>query len=243
MGKRVMIVEDDNSTRELLTEIVRTVDKEAVIKTFSSMEGVYDTAMTMHIDLFLLDIIMGQGSSAEMAGMQFADKLRSVAQYEYTPIVFITSLEDAQFYAYRKLHSFGYIEKPFNIEEVKSVVQNALKYSEAKKKDNQLFLRRNGIWYSVKCSEIVYLECIRRKINFYKSNGEVIVINYKTLKQILEEAEYDSLFQCGRNIVINIDYVEHIDIVNRCIKMKGIDEPIGIGVSFLKKVFNEFCNN
>lgn len=243
MNKRVMIVEDDSSTRQLLAEIVRTVDSEAEIREFPSMEGIYETAMTVHFDLFLLDIILKQGSQADMSGIRFADKIRTVEEYEFTPIIFVTSLEDAKLYAYSKLHSFGYIEKPFDVEEVKKVISSALRYLKANRSDNSLFLRKNGIWYPIKCSEIVYFESARRKIRFYKSNGEVIIIYYKTLKQILDEAACEYLLQCSRNIVINTEYVENVDIVNRCIKMKGIDEPVNIGITFLKKVFNEFGNN
>lgn len=240
MNKRVMIVEDDSSTRQLLAEIVRTVDSEADIREFSSMDGVYETAMTVHFDLFLLDIILKQGSQADMSGIRFADKIRTVEEYEFTPIVFVTSLEDAKLYAYSKLHSFGYIEKPFDVEEVKKVISSALRYLKANRSDNSLFLRKNGILYSVKCSEIIYVESVMHKLYFHKVNGEVMVIRYKTLKEILEEADSPDFIQCSRNLVINKEYVENIDSSNKYIKMKGIKEPVSIGGTFLKKVLNEF---
>lgn len=240
MSKRVMIVEDDSSTRQLLAEIVRTLDCESEIIEFSSIDGVYEVAMNTHIDLFLLDIILDTGNKCDTSGMQLATKLRTVSQYEFVPIIFVTSLEDGTFYAYRKLHSFGYIEKPFKIDEIKRIISDALRFSELQETDNTLFLRVNGIIYAVKASEILYVETAMRKLYVYKTNGEEMIVSYKTIKQIMEEIDNDSFIQCGRTTLVNKKHIEYVDVANKIIKMKGLSKPVVIGRSFEKNVYKEF---
>lgn len=239
MKKRVMIVEDDSSTREVLAKLVRQVEPEAEIHEFGTIDGVYETAMSKRFDLFLLDIIINPKKAGDITGIQLAQNLRAVQKYRFTPIMFVSSLEDAKLYAYSKLHSFGYIEKPFNISHVKETLSEALSYPEFIKRDVVRFLRRDGILYAVNCSDIVYAESIDHKMHFHKTNGEILIIPYKTIKQTLQDFDSESLIQCNRNVIVNRDYIETVDIANKCIKMKNEDEMISIGGAYQKKVLDE----
>ena len=60
------------------------------------------------------------------------------------------------------------------------------------------------------------------------------------MKDILNERDTDCMMQCSRNLVINKDYVVNIDISNKYITLKGVAEKIEIGISFKKKVLEEF---
>ena len=42
----------------------------------------------------LLDIILDPRTSGDASGMKFADHIREVERYHFTPIIFITGLED-----------------------------------------------------------------------------------------------------------------------------------------------------
>lgn len=243
MYKRVMIVEDESSTRQLLGEIVRQVESKADIAEFSAMDGIYETAIKQHFDLFLLDIIIESEGQGDMSGLRFAEKIRTIDEYEFTPIIFVTSLEDAALYAYSKLHSFSYIEKPFKVDNMKKTISDALRYVEANQRDNSLFLRKEGIVYSVKCSEIVYIESSFHQLYFHKANGEVVMNQYKNLKAIMDEIDDRRFIQCSRNVIINKDYVDNIDAINKYVKMQGIKKTIDMGSVYVKRVLAEFRSN
>ena len=53
---------------------------------------------------------------------------------------------------------------------------------------------------------------------------------YKPCKDILEELQSDKFVQCSRFTVINKDYIECIDEVNRYIKLFGRKELVEIGI-------------
>lgn len=240
MKRRVMIIEDNESVLQMLSEIVKGIDSEIEVFEFSSLEHAYDMALENTIDVFLVDIILDSDDRSDISGLHFVDRIRTIAQYEFTPVIFITALEDPKLYAYSELHSFSYLEKPFQTEQVREAVEKALRFPRSRRKDKPLFFRKEGILYSLRCSEIVYIENVKHQVYFHRVNGEVITMPYKALKQILEEADDSELLQCNRNVIINREYIHSIDIMNRFIMLKGIEKPINIGRTHLKKVSRLF---
>lgn len=241
MSKTVMIIEDNPDILKSLSKLVESIQSDIVVKKFSSMSGVYDTALDSTIDLFLIDIILRTDIPGDTSGMQFAATIRNVLKYEFTPIIFITSLEDPKFYAYSQLHSFGYIEKPFDVEKTKDIIQKALRFPIQSQEEHMLYFRKDRILFPICCSDILYIESINHKMYFHKSDGNVMMIPYKTCKQIISESKDDNLLQCSRNVIINRRYVEFIDFVNKYIKIQGVDNLIDIGVTYQKRIQNYFA--
>lgn len=236
MSRRIMIIEDNETTREILASAVEDVCPDADIRKFADTKGAVETAINSRIDLFLVDIITNTNVPGDTSGIRFVEAVRRINEYEFTPVIFITSLEDPAMYAYAQLHSFSYIEKPFDTDCVKDAIAKALRMPQAHINDRQMFFRSDGILFPVKCSEIIYIENIDHKAHFHKVTGEELIIPKKTCRQILEEADNDALIQCNRGVIINRNYIEHIDLTNRCIRMRGIDAGIVIGVTFVKKI-------
>ncbi len=220
--------------------MVKSIDAGADIREFATMEGVYETVMSLHFDLFILDIIMDMHTPGDTSGIEFAEHLRTISKYKFTPIIFTSVLEDPKMYAYSRIHSFSYIEKPFRENELREAIKEALCFEDAGNRDKTLFWRTDGILYSVKCQEIVYAEIVLRNLYIHKVGGEEICIKYKTIKELLQQADCDQLVQCGRNVLINKDYVESIDPANRIIRMQNTRKVIAIGSSFVNKIIDEF---
>ena len=62
---------------------------------------------------------------------------------------------------------------------------------------------------------------------------ESMDVKYLTIRQVLEElAGMPEFIQCHRNAIINLNYVENVDFVNRMIQMKNMDEVVEIGVTY-----------
>lgn len=162
--------------------------------------------------------------------------MRSVEKYEFTPIIFITSLEDYQLHAYSELHAYSYIEKPFNMGYVKEIVQKALRFPIKVNEDKTLYLMRDKILFALKSSEIIYVESVRHKLHFYKDDGTTLEVPYKTLKGIFKELKGHKFKQCSRNVIFNEDYLEYIDKVNRYIKLKGTNIVIEIGKKYIDEL-------
>ena len=86
----------------------------------------YRYAIEQDIDLFLIDIILDKQNRHDASGMIFAERMRQLDRYKYTPIIFITSLVDQGLNALHNIHCYNYIEKPFDIQKVQQNIIDAL---------------------------------------------------------------------------------------------------------------------
>lgn len=235
--KVVLIVEDNARSMEMLVQIVKNVDDNLLIKCAEDADSAYALAMEYDIDLFLVDIILKPKDSADVSGIRFADNIRLLKKYQHAPIVIITSLEDPKLYAYSDIHCFSYIEKPYDVEKVAQIIREALDVPKQKSDNSNIFFRNDGILYKKKLSEIVYIENYRDKRIVHSIKND-LELPYKPCKAILAELKSDKFIQCSRYAIVNKDYIESIDTVNRYIKLTGRKEHIEIGV-ILKKKFME----
>lgn len=240
MKKAVLIIEDDIGQSNMLKRLVWTAGESTEIYTAESAAEGYKLLMEKTIDVFLVDIILDTSKVGDTSGIRLVEKLRSIPKYMFTPVIFVTSLEDPSMYAYTDLNCIGYIEKPFNSERITKLIEKALNYTTLREREASLTFRKDGILYPVKVKEIVYMESFHHMMNIHFSNGSVLEIPYKTCKQVLEEADAECLMQCSRNTLINKDYVFGVDIPNKFVIFKDGLGMVDIGVTYKKKLMAEF---
>ena len=117
MEKNILIVEDKEATLRMLEKLIREDVGGVAVFLARDYESALREAVLRNIDVFLIDIVLDTAVT-DASGMRFAKRVREDENYLFTPIIFITGLEDPRLYAYKELHSFGYIEKPFAKENV-----------------------------------------------------------------------------------------------------------------------------
>ena len=240
MKKAVLIIEDNPIQMEMLKKLVLEVDGTAAVYTASNSSNAYKILMEKTIDVFLADIILDTSAPGDTSGIRLVKKIREIPKYMFTPVLFITSLEDNTGYAYKDLNCLGYVEKPFSPDKVKQLVKKALNFSTAKSEDAVLCFRKDGVLYPVKVCDIVYMDSLNHVFSVHTIKGGTLTVPYKSCKQLIEEADTDCLLQCSRSAIVNKDYVENIDIPNRYITMKGIETKVEIGITFKKKILAEY---
>lgn len=120
-NSKIMIVDDNALNIELLKEILQPFNIE--IATYSKPKEAHQIALNEKFDLFLLDVMM-----PEMSGFELAKRIKSSPINKDGAIIFISALSDThnKITGY-DLGSFAYIEKPFDINIVKSQIFNFLK--------------------------------------------------------------------------------------------------------------------
>ncbi len=112
MGK-ILIVEDDLIICEGLSEIIRGIDKESEIVITGYAEKALSFAIDSYYDAFLLDIRLN-----DYSGIKLAKQIRNIEKYKITPILFITSIPTKELLAFKPIHCYDYIVKPFSREKV-----------------------------------------------------------------------------------------------------------------------------
>jgi len=240
--KTILIVEDNENSVEMLERIVHTVDDQSAIKVAANEDEAYLAAMKNNISLFLIDIVLNPVNPGDVSGMNFANQIRSIEKYKYTPIIFVTAIEDSKLYAYSDVHCYYYLEKPFDLEKASQVISEALSFPKEKDKSHAVYFRKDGILYKRDISELVYIENTRAGQKVYLTDG-VLELQYKPSKVILEEIMSDKLSQCSRSLIVNKDYIDSVDPISRYVKLKNGYGQIDIGVSFKKRFMKDICDD
>lgn len=237
--KNILILEDNKQILKALTGAAKEVTRNVSVFPAQTLQEAYMSAFTTTIDLFLLDIVLTTEYPGDTSGFQFAQKIRQNENYKFTPIIFITSLEDQQFYAYSEIHSYFYLEKPFSLQRVKELIKETLQFPGKNTTEKKaLYVRKEGILYQVPLEKTIYVECENHKMKIHMTDGE-LEVPYYTIKWFLKEADDTIFCQCSRNVVINKLFLESIDLVNRYIRMRGTNQLLDLGPAFKKKILQE----
>jgi len=235
MCSKVLILEDNNQTAKTLRKIILDINSHIEVEIVNSLSDAYVIIMEKTIDVFIIDIILDTQCPGDTSGMRFVQKIREIPKYSFTPVIFITALSDPELYAYRELHSFGYIEKPFSKDKVKQLLEQALLYKTPIKEERKVYLKNDGVLYAIDFEDIIYVQVRHHKMFLYTKNY-FLEIPHKTIKTFMKENESIHLIQCSRNTLINFDYIDTIDLVNKYVKLKGIKESFDIGITFKEKL-------
>lgn len=235
MNKSVLILEDNYKTLEALEKIVKNLSKEIEIYKVQTYEEASQTVFLYKIDLFIIDIILSTQKPGDTSGLQFAQTVRKMEDYKFTPIIFVTALSDPQLYAFKQLHSYGYLEKPFSLNKAEKLIQEALEFDLKHHKKEDIYLRKDGIWYSISLEDVVYVEVSNHliTINF---EDDKLDIPYITIKQFMEKAG-NGFLQISRSTAVNKNFIQYIDLANRYIRLKDKHRRmLEVGPVFSKKI-------
>ena len=234
MEKKVLILEDNNKNAVLIKQLIHECNKNAKVYIEKDLDRAYALVMQNTIQLFVVDIVLNTSQPSDASGIRFVESVRNISKYKHTPVIFITGLQDPEIYAYRALHCYGYIEKPFAVDQVRKLLRDALDYHATDQKEYMLHLKKDGVLYLISCKDVVYAQSTGHQICFYLANGTEFTVHYKTCKQILDEAEYDEFIQCNRGTIVNRKYIKNVDAANGLITLEK-NIMVDIGGRFKKK--------
>lgn len=241
MIRNILIIEDVEHHMERLCAILADIPEVNILKAYNVKQAYYMLSSN-HIHLFLVDIILdAESNRGDVSGLNIVQTLRQNKLYEFTPVIFVTSLEDPKLFSYSQLHCYGYVEKPFDEDEVKKLVKGALNFP-VPAEDKYIFFRKDGIIYPVRTDEILYIENSGNKTIVVTKNDKLIVPR-RSLPELLKELDAPQFVMCSRFVIVNKNQIENVDYPNRYIKIRNAEENIGIGPILLKKFKEEMKND
>lgn len=240
MRKNVLIIEDDEHQAQTLKKLVLQVNGSVNVHIADNPADAYRILMEVPIDVFLVDIILKTVTMGDTAGVLLVEKLRKLPQYIFTPVIFVTSLEDPEMYCYKDLNCIGYIEKPYDRRQILKLVEKALNYTTYREENVKITFRKDGILYPVEVKDIVYIESINHILHIHLQNGTMMKIPYRTCRQIMEEIDSGTLVQCSRSTIVNREYISSVDIVNQCITFRDNLGSANIGITYKRRMVAEF---
>lgn len=119
-NKSILLVDDEPAWLDALSDVLETIH--VTVETTNNGDEALLKLKTHKPDLILSDVRM-----PTMSGFDLFEKIRSIPQYKDIPYVFMSSIND--FEAKRVAKELGaddYVVKPYDTEDVKSVVLGLL---------------------------------------------------------------------------------------------------------------------
>lgn len=232
--KKILILEDNVVHMKALTKILSDRNDIQIFEAYNVADASYMLSLNV-FDVFLIDIILDTEILGDVSGINFVNMIRDNRRYRYTPVIFITSLEDPKLTAYKELHCYNYIEKPFDPEEVLKTVEEALEVPVPTHKKEYVYFRKDGVLYSVKVDEIIYIVASKKCVEVHTIK-DCLKLSYQTIAHILRELDSPDFVQCNRSVIVNKSYIEHYDLMNRYIKLRGIEVAMEIGSVMRKQL-------
>lgn len=237
MTKCILIVEDNKRSAYMMKKIIASIDLSIEVLTAASSDAAYRFAMEKDVDVFIIDIVLDNKVMGDTSGIKFAECIRGMQKYMFTPFIFTTSLEDPLLYAFRELHCYGYLEKPIDAEQAKELIRNALRFENSKSISETIYFKKDKVIYPINVEDIIFTQNVNHEMTIHHKNGTHLIIPYKTCSQLLKEVRTDCMVQCSRNTLVNKRFIKSIDLVNRFIALDNPEQTIiEIGSSFVKKV-------
>lgn len=234
---RILILEDQEINRIALRELIISAGtkEEIVVHSASTFEEgrSYVEGDTTY-DAFFLDINLSGSDSADESGLELARLIRGQSKYEFTPVIMVTSIAKLEMAAYRELHCYQYLIKPYVEADVESIVKKLLGLSKVKE-ESSILVKKDGINYRIKCNAIVYIQAVPRGVCLYLKK-ESMRVPYLTIVKLMEQLPQEDFIQCHRMFVVNRRHIDNVDFVNRMIKVAGYDEPVELGGTYRHKV-------
>lgn len=238
MSKNILIVEDHPLQRENLREIIVRLKGQYKVFLAESYEEAMTIALNETIHLFMLDIDL----KGDKTGYQLAENLREMSQYQLTWIVFLTVRTDYERSAFKKIHCYDYLVKPYGRKEVDQILETLLQHNHpdtGATSDPYMTLDQDGVVLRVNVDEIVYIEARGRKCVLITTRGplEVAYIPLKAMETQL--AKFPSIMRAHRSYLVNTKYIKCIERENyrsSHITFYNVEDSIPVTSGYKEKI-------
>ena len=230
--RKILLLENDTDTLSSLKNMMKELEKRIKIYALDDAERAYKCALKMTIDLFIVDTTLEEEEGELPPELEFVDKIRDMERYYGTPILFITDLQVSKLYTYKKLNCYKMIGKPVEEEQFVRTVEDCLRALKYYHNTKQVFFSRFGVVYRVREEEIVYITMKKHKVYVHLQDRRMLTLPYMPMQQIMDKLSKNIFIQCRRDTIINIDYIDMLDLMNRRIQLIKDYGEVGIGETY-----------
>lgn len=238
----ILIVEDDHKQRENLIKMIYEVDNNLKIYEAECKEEAIRISKEILIDFFYIDI-----SLKDSSGLDLALELRNIEKYNLSWIIFITTHINYMLQAFKEIHCYDYIIKPYDKEVVikmtKLLISGRNSLNSSQSKDRHIvFELQKGISIKVNADDIIFIEVNLRLMTVYTKHG-----NYKvkrlSLGKALEMIDCDSIVQSHKSFAINTDFISKIQSISSKvweISLENCEEKALLSYNYKDDIMKKF---
>lgn len=201
---RVVICEDEDIHRKILSDYVKKIFKEIneeieLMEFESGDEILLSDIEFKSVDIFLLDIQMDG-----IDGMELAKNIRYKS--DSSEIIFITSLINYIQDGY-VVRAYRYLLKPLEYEELKKHLFSCISDIRSRR-ENYIIIENKGIIHKVPIKDIMYIDVIKKDLSIYTQ--ENIYHSKNSLDRMEKELEKYNFYRCHKSYLVNLEYIDTI---------------------------------
>ncbi|MBK6953049.1 MAG: response regulator transcription factor [Crocinitomicaceae bacterium] len=209
---KVIIVEDEY-TIALDTEMKLTAQGFMVLGIANDFVSLMEIMSEDTPDIILMDINLGEGGSV----IDISKKLKKIIS---VPIVFLSAYSNPEVVsAALETEPFGYLVKPYKVEDLVITMQLAKSQWLAKMAVNELkpnsetvdsiYVQSGTKLVKIDLSEILFLQALDNYSIIQTEKNKVVVSLY--LSQLAEKFPVSQFFQIHRSYIVNLKNIQSID--------------------------------
>lgn len=228
--RKIMIIEDEVEIASKLESMALEVNPHIEILKARSRKEVLDLLCFHDIDAFFIDIQL-----LDYNGLELAKALRHEKKYQFVPMIFITAVPTRELEAFRQVHSYEYILKPFSRREVLKVFADILlDYFGEALDDAYVTLEYKSYNHNILVKDILFVEMINRRIHIETKDGaiEYIIMPLKKFQEKLPK-EFVRIHQ---SFIINTKYIASYSLTRYRVRLKHYDQELPIGRSYVNEI-------
>jgi two-component system, chemotaxis family, chemotaxis protein CheY len=114
---RILTVDDSITIQDMLARALTAAGHE-VVRAYDGKEGLE----CLKSDVF--DLIISDVNMLTMGGFEFVSRVRKIKNFEYTPILFLTTEDSEEFRTIgREVGATGWLVKPFDPDELLQIIR------------------------------------------------------------------------------------------------------------------------
>ena len=226
MPKNILILEDDKIQNLRIRKLISTNNPELNICSAHN----YSEAIKIFNEFgafafFILDIDLGDNPDLK-DGLDFARYIRSLPEYEFVPMIYISSVSNRLEEAFQTTHCYEVIKKPYNDETVINAINKMLMMPEPA----PAILNIKGVNDSrlrIIIKEIIYVESISHDLIIHTIDNDYLSKS-ESLKKILSQLP-ENFVQCHRSYIVNIHKSIQYNATDNSLCINGAKERIPVG--------------
>lgn len=229
----VLVLEDQPVQRRRLVEILERLDKGFCVLETDSIERGLEISKNYPINLFFIDIELKDGS-----GLTFAEEIRKNPRYEFAWIIFITSYYEHMLRAFKRIHCYDYIIKPYEDEEIEKLTQKLLRSPQSNMMQEAfLTFEIKGVFMRFHIKDIYFIEAMGKHCMIHAVHGRYL-IKRMPLRNVLNMDSSGGLIQVHRSYIINPLRIKMVDcrFGSWMIHFEGYDKTAMVGFTFQNKM-------
>ena len=241
----ILILEDDCIQLKTLSEIIKQSGNMYQVYETANISEALKIAQQQIIDLFFVDINLKNES-----GLKFALEIRKIESYRLNWIIFVTIYKEYMLSAFKKIHCYDYILKPYNKEYIQGITKLLLSDSGAQVaitevKEKFIIVPIKNIQVKIIINEIIFVEVFIRTSIIHTINGS-FTMDYLSLKKLNSMIDHRNIIQSHRSYLVNINYINKIEKTNDKTSYKiyfyNTKEIAYLGNNYKKYIMDRFNN-